>query len=99
MFKRLTFEDAVHLFEQWGFDVEAGPRPSEVTLILDGPGFRTTTVYKSAMLPDIAGVAQEIRWRNGSCFGPCRCEAGAEICASGTRTIPMMQWSTCTIQH
>jgi hypothetical protein len=46
MLKPLSFEDAVRLFKQWGFQVEPGPRPEEVTLILEGPGHRTYAVYE-----------------------------------------------------
>jgi hypothetical protein len=65
MLKPLSFEDAVRLFKQWGFQVEPGPRPEEVTLILEGPGHRTYAVYEASMLPQIATVAQHIRWQNG----------------------------------
>jgi len=62
--KPLSFEDAVRLFKQWGFQVEPGPRPEEVTLILEGPGHRTYAVYEASMLPQIAAVALDIRWQN-----------------------------------
>jgi len=62
--KPLSFEDAVGLFKQWGFQVEPGPRPEEVTLILEGPGHRTYAVYEASMLPQIASVALDIRWQN-----------------------------------
>jgi hypothetical protein len=64
MLKPLSFEDAVRLFKQWGFQVEPGPRPEEVTLILEGPGHRTYAVYEASMLPQIASVALDIRWQN-----------------------------------
>ena len=66
MFESLSFEDAVKLFKQWGFQVEPGPRPEEVTLILEGPDYRTYTVYEARMLPQIAAVALRIRWKNGA---------------------------------
>jgi hypothetical protein len=69
MVKPLSFEDAVRLFKQWGFQVEPGPRPEGVTLILEGPGHRTYAVYEASMLPQIASVAQHIRWRNGVVAG------------------------------
>jgi hypothetical protein len=62
--KPLSFESAVRLFKQWGFQIEPGPRPEEVTLILEGPGHRTYAVYEADMLPQIAAVAQRIRWQN-----------------------------------
>jgi hypothetical protein len=64
MLKPLSFEDAVRLFKQWGFQVEPGPRPEEVTLILEGPSHRTYAVYEASMLPQIAAVALDIRWHN-----------------------------------
>ncbi len=70
MFKPLSFEDAVKLFKQWGFVVEPGPRPEEVTLILEGPDYRTYSVYEAHMLPQIAAVAMQVRWQNG--FVPLR---------------------------
>jgi len=62
--KPLSFEGAVRLFKQWGFQVEPGPHPEEVTLILEGPGHRTYVVYEASMLPQIAAVALDIRWQN-----------------------------------
>jgi hypothetical protein len=64
MLKPLSFEGAVRLFKQWGFQVEPGPRPEEVTLILEGPGHQTYVVYEASMLPQIATVALDIRWQN-----------------------------------
>lgn len=66
MFKRLTFEEAVDMFEQWGFQVKPGPQPEEVTLILEGPDYRTYTVYEARRLSQIADVALQIRWQNGA---------------------------------
>jgi hypothetical protein len=66
MFKTLSFEDAVRLFKEWGFQVEPGPRPGEVTLIIEAADHRCCTVYDASMLPQIATVALEIRWQNGS---------------------------------
>jgi hypothetical protein len=60
----LSFEGAVRLFKQWGFQVEPGPRPEEVTLILEGPGHRTYAVYEASILPQIAAAALDIRWQN-----------------------------------
>jgi len=64
--KEPSFEDAVKLFKQWGFDIEPGPRPEQVTLILEGPDYRTYSVYEARMLPQIAAVALRVRWRNGA---------------------------------
>lgn len=65
MTESLSYAEAVHLFEQWGFRVEAGPRPHEVTLILEGADSRTYLVYDVALLPQIAEVVLQTRWRNG----------------------------------
>jgi hypothetical protein len=64
--KHLSFEDAVRLFKGWGFQVEPGPHPSEVTLILQEDNYRTYAVHPATMLPEIAKVALHIRWRNGT---------------------------------
>lgn len=50
-FKPLSFEDAVKLFQQWGFQIEPGPRPEEVALILEGPDYRAYSVRKSTRQP------------------------------------------------
>ena len=65
-FKSLSFEDAIRLFKSWGFQVEPGPRPEEVTLILTGPDYRTVSVYDARVLPAIAAAALRVRWRNGA---------------------------------
>ena len=62
----LDTSDAVKLFKRWGFQVEPGPRPEEVTLILEGPDYRTYSVYEAHMLPQMAAVALKVRWQNGS---------------------------------
>jgi hypothetical protein len=66
MSKQLSFEDAIKLFKGWGFQVEPGPHPNEVTLILEEDGHRTYAVHPAKMLPEIAKTALYIRWRNGS---------------------------------
>jgi hypothetical protein len=66
MFTPPSFENAVKLFKLWGFQVEPGPQPEEVTLILEGSDHRTYTVYKASMLPQIAAIALRIRWQNGT---------------------------------
>lgn len=68
-----TFEGAVRLFKQWGFQVEPGPRPEEVSLILEGPGFRSVSVFDAAMLPEIAATASFLRWQNRALS---QCESG-----------------------
>ena len=99
MFKRLSFDRAVALFKQWGFEIEVGPRVGEVTLILEGPDFRTTTVYEASILPEIAGVAQQIRWQNGVCVAPSRQVGETNSYAPGTHTIPIPLWGVVAIQQ
>ncbi|MBN1260294.1 MAG: hypothetical protein JXB35_06395 [Anaerolineae bacterium] len=62
----LTFSEAARLFEQWGFHLEPGPRQGEITLILETPESCTYAVYPTALLPEMASIALEVRWRNGS---------------------------------
>jgi hypothetical protein len=57
----LSYEEAVRLFREWGFRVEPGPGPQEVTLITEGPDHRTYAVYETDMLPGIACVALRVR--------------------------------------
>lgn len=64
-FSSLSFEDAIRLFKQWGFQVEPGPRPGDVTLLLEGPDYRTYSVHDAHMLPEMAAVALRARWQNG----------------------------------
>ena len=65
-FGSLSFEDTIRLFKQWGFQVEPGPRPEEVTLILEGPDYRTYSVHDAHVLPEMAAVALRARWQNGT---------------------------------
>jgi hypothetical protein len=60
----LSFEEAVRLFRQWGFRVEPGPQPGEVTLVAEGPDYRTYAVYEAHLLPQIAHVALRVRQQN-----------------------------------
>lgn len=62
----LTYQEAVSLFEQWGFEIEAGPRADEVTLILETPDSRTYAVHPRHMLPPMAAAILAVRWRNGT---------------------------------
>jgi hypothetical protein len=68
LFSSLSFEDAVRLFKSWGFQVEPGPRPEEVTLILDAPDHRTYCVQPASMLAQIAAVALRVRFLNGAMY-------------------------------
>lgn len=56
-----TYKRAVQLFQEWGFLVEEGPGQDEVTLILEGPGYRSYYVYEMTHLPQIAAVALMVR--------------------------------------
>lgn len=64
-FGSLSFEEAVRLFKSWGFQVEPGPRPEQVTLILEAPDHRTYCVHPACLLPQIAAVALRARFMNG----------------------------------
>jgi len=65
-----SFEEAVRLFQQWGFRVEPGPQAEEVTLIIDAPDHRNYSVHPAAMLPPKAAVALSVRQRR-----PAACKA------------------------
>jgi hypothetical protein len=54
------------MFREWGFRVEKGPRHTEVTLILEGPDYRSCCVYDVDRLPQIAEVALRVRLANGA---------------------------------
>jgi hypothetical protein len=62
----LSFEEAVRLFQNWGFRVEPGPQPEEVTLIIDAPDHRNYSVHPAALLPQIAAVALSVRQRRST---------------------------------
>ena len=66
MFKSLPFEDAIKLFKAWGFRVEPGPRPDEVTVIIDAPDHRTYAVYPANLFAQVAAVILRVRWQNGA---------------------------------
>ena len=68
LFNPPSFEDAVRLFKSWGFQVEPGPRPEEVTLILDEPDCRVTSVHPACLLPELAAVALRVRFLNGAMY-------------------------------
>ncbi len=67
-FDSLSFEEAVRLFKSWGFQVEPGPRPEEVTLILDAPDHRTYCAQPASLLPQMAAVAMRVRFMNGAMY-------------------------------
>jgi len=65
-FEQLSYEKAVQLFKGWGFLVEQGPRPEEVTLILEGPAHRSYHVYEPDQLLEMAAFILRVRWRTGA---------------------------------
>lgn len=77
--RELSYQEAIHLFEHWGFEVESGPRAGEVTLVLVTPCSRTYAVHPVAMLPRMAEHILAVRWRNGSVA--CAEEAAEAIIA------------------
>jgi hypothetical protein len=69
-FERLSVEKAVQLFKGWGFLVEQGPGQEEVTLILEGPGYRSHYVYEPQELPEMAASVLRVRWCTGAMMAP-----------------------------
>lgn len=65
-FGSLSFQDAVRLFSEWGFQVEPGPRSAEVTLIQIGADYQSYGVYDVELLPAMAAAALRVRWINGT---------------------------------
>ena len=65
-FEKLSFEKAVQLFKGWGFLVEQGPRPGEVTLILEGPTHRSCHVCEPEKLLKMASGILRVRWWAGA---------------------------------
>lgn len=60
-FAKLSVKKAIELFQEWGFQVEDGPGHEEVTLILEGPDYRSCYVYEIKRLPQIAAAALRVR--------------------------------------
>ena len=69
-FEKLSFEKAVQLFKAWGFLVEQGLRHGEVTLVLEGPGFRSYYVCETEKLPEMATAVLRVRWCSGAMTAP-----------------------------
>jgi hypothetical protein len=69
-FKKLSFEKAVQLFEEWGFLVQQGPRTAEVTLILEGPTHRSYYVCQPEQLAEMAAAVLRQRLRTGAMMTP-----------------------------
>ena len=70
-FETLSFEEAVRLFKEWGYLVEPGPRPEEVTLVIEGPTHRSYHVHKATELPQLAAAILRVRWHTGAILAPC----------------------------
>ncbi len=64
----LPFEEAIKLFMAWGFQMEPGPRPDEVTLIFDAPDYRAYAVHPANLFAQVAAVTLRVRWRDGDRF-------------------------------
>ena len=69
-FEKLSFEKAVRLFREWGFLVQEGPGPAEVTIILDGPNSRTFCVCYPEQLSEMAAVILRVRLLTGAMTVP-----------------------------
>jgi hypothetical protein len=74
-FEKMPFEKAVQLFEEWGFLMEPGPRPGEVTIMLEGPPRHSYCVCESEKLPEMAAAILRVRWRNGTMVPRVGCVA------------------------
>ena len=68
-FENLSFEQAVQLFKGWGFLVEQGPRPGEVTLILEGSSHRSYYACEPETLVEMAAAVLRVRWCTGVTMG------------------------------
>ena len=68
LFSSLLFEDAIRLFMAWGFQVEPGPRPGEVTLVIDVPDCRTYALHPANLFAQVTAVTLRVRWRNSAMF-------------------------------
>ena len=69
-FETLSFKEAVRLFKEWGYLVEPGPRPEEVTLLIKGPAHRSYHVYDAAELPQLAAAILRVRCTTGAILAP-----------------------------
>lgn len=78
-FEKLSFEKAVQLFKEWGFLVEQGPRPEEVTLILEGPAHRSYYVCELEKLLEMAASVLRVRWCTGAVMTRVGCAVKIEV--------------------
>jgi hypothetical protein len=69
-FEKLSSEKAVQLFREWGFLVQQGPRAEEVTLILEGPNYRSYYVCQPEELAEMAVTILRQRLRSGALMTP-----------------------------
>ncbi len=69
-FEKLSFEQAVQLFEEWGFLVQQGPRAEEITLIVEGPEHRSHCVCQPDELTQMASVILRQRLRTRALMTP-----------------------------
>ncbi len=60
-----AFKKAVQLFKEWGFLVEQGPRPGEVTIILEGPDHRSYHVCQPEQVVEMAETILRVRYCTG----------------------------------
>ncbi|HYA90908.1 MAG TPA: hypothetical protein VEK32_05360 [Thermodesulfobacteriota bacterium] len=72
-FQKLSFEKAVRLLKGWGFLVEQGPRPGEVTLILEGSTRRSYYVCEPDKLLEMAAAILHVRWCTGAMMARLGC--------------------------
>ncbi|MCL4488255.1 MAG: hypothetical protein M1570_09015 [Chloroflexi bacterium] len=68
-FDKLSFEEAIRILKGWGFQVEPGPRPEEVSLITKAEDHCTFSVHPAEMLTSVVAAALRVRWQNGILFG------------------------------
>ena len=69
-FETLSFEEAVRLFKEWGYLVEPGPWPEEVTLVIEGLAHLSYHVYQAAELPQLAAAILRVRCHTGAILAP-----------------------------
>ena len=67
-FDKLSFDNTVQLFKEWGFLVEQGPGHGEVTLVQ--PEQRSYCVCETIQLPRVASAILRVRWRSVAMMSP-----------------------------
>ena len=67
---KLSFEEAVKLFKEWGFLVQQGPRTGEVSLIVEAPNYRSYCVCQPEELAEMATAVLRQRLRTGALMTP-----------------------------